>query len=1080
MADTKRFGRIRMPVISVYIHTEHASYKITDDTASTQPTNVDKNKLAPSVISFKTTNAMSDDSATFSLVLGSKYGVLWDRVVNNNDLIEIYIDDNEDLLNSGSQATKNKAVMVGLVSEVSIIGDYASNQKTFQITGQSIAKVFSQFKIGMVSEVESEISAMGWLWDSGLSEDYFANSSSYSGDDDSDDSDSDSGSGSGSSGSSSLTAADKKRAGTRSDYKSTGTTKKDRMLNLCKQIGKRLGFTDWKYLGAQCGAESSWGNSGPGAHHNYTGIKYVGQAHASRGSKVRDGSGGYNAYFDSDTDWAVEYARIIAKMDRQSGYTIAKSTTSKQYATRIRKTGYYTAKVEDYTNLISGCYDSVVKYLKGKDSASSTSSSASDSTSSSSSSSSGDSSNYVSSEAISKEKANSEGVAFYGNNVAGIENALLERFQKYITLSYDNGAHDIWSFLDVTSIDSWTQWEKLMDSSSFTNFTGSLYELQKAVLRTPFNEMFYDFNSNNTNSNSQVARMIIRRTPFNPDDWVTLDQLTVDSTNVIEENISRSDREAYSVFVDNPATGFYTATGDSFAMGSYPQTNMDLIKTYGYSKLEVDDYYVTGADDTDWSVSGSTSDDTSTNVSIANNTGTKYTWSDVNEYFSRYSHVTLDQKQDKIAQVLATAANNISYHEAGALLGQYRANGYKMTKNDYDEVLDTENGGGTSNTGTDKLTYNAVNKLLKDSGENDESNFIVKGKKKFKDVSTEELVYLWNQSTFSDSANMRSITKKAYDKAIKHYKKADTENLQTKEIDTDTFQTTLYNWYANNPNWWSGTYTILGNPDARLGMIFNFRDNYLANNFSYPGRRFYIESVSHNFSFTEGFTTEVGVTRGLIAPKNIYSTIASEDPRFSEKYLWGTGVNYEGGSMGEASLGNTAFAADTTDTDTSDDADDDSGSGTIASVAKYAKKYIKDTYTKKTEVYSYGHPSERTKDNPFKKDLNGGYLVFDCSSFVYWCLREKGINPGQGVNTVAQFCKSSKFKKVSIPKSSTKGMKVGDLVIMYNRGHIMIYVGDGYMVGWNGSGSWDTTGGCKKKTVKQMGNHDGFVMRYKG
>ena len=175
--SSKRFGRLRMPIISLYVHTEHSSYKITDDTRAKtdQPTASDKNVLAPSVISFKTTNAMSDDSATFSVVLGPKEGVLWDRVVNVNDLIEIYVDNNEALLAGDKKSTANTAVMVGLVSEVAIIGDHSSNQKMYQITGQSISKVFSQFKIGMVSEVESQLSPLGWLWDSGISEDYYTN-----------------------------------------------------------------------------------------------------------------------------------------------------------------------------------------------------------------------------------------------------------------------------------------------------------------------------------------------------------------------------------------------------------------------------------------------------------------------------------------------------------------------------------------------------------------------------------------------------------------------------------------------------------------------------------------------------------------------------------------------------------------------------------------------------------------------------------------------------------------------------------------------------------------------------------------
>lgn len=1069
--SSKRFGRLRMPIISLYVHTEHSSYKITDDTRAKtdQPTASDKNVLAPSVISFKTTNSMSDDSATFSVVLGPKEGVLWDRVVNVNDLIEIYVDNNEALLAGDKTSTANTAVMVGLVSEVAIIGDHSSNQKMYQITGQSISKVFSQFKIGMVSEVESQLSPLGWLWDSGISEDYYTNGNGS--DDDSDSS----------------------ASGTNSDDLSDKSSKAYKNAKAIWNFWKGKGFSGAAIAGIMGNIAHEGGFTlTDRAQGHYSNSES--EAGISKGVSPIGGGGGpyqftpYTKYASLGSDkwldlsaqnkfvWSSEISGYmescpygsLGSYKKYAKLTNPESAAKHWFSMYERGASYNTAKSSSAKKIYSIFGGSGVKAdsskLGSETGASGTTSSGSSDTSDNSSS-----GGSMSASEIEAEKAASPdgGVDFYDNNVAGVETALLKRFEPYIVLTFDGGMFDIWDFLYTGDFDSWTDYEAMKDSSSFVNFTGSLYELQSATLRKPFNEMFYDFD--NTDGNNVVARMIVRRTPFNPEDWYALDMVNIDSTNVLSENISKTDREQYSVFVDNPATGWFTGYQDSFTLGSWPKTNEDLIKTYGYSKYEVSDYYVSGSSDKDWSVNGDSSSDedlTSTN----NAQGTKFTYNDVKIFLGKFAKTTIDQQSSQVAQAMANAANNISAYQAGKLVGTYKANAYMLSQDNYDDILNTAEGGGLANTGDHKLTYKKVKEFIKST--DSQKGFLTKAKAYFKNVSDEKLVAIYS------AAEDGSITKSAYDKAVKNYKKSPKGETETVTLqDTDYFQALLYNWYANNMNFWSGTYTVLGNPDIRLGMILNYTDNYLANKFKYPGRRFYIESVSHSFSFTEGFTTDIGVTRGLIAPTDLDG---KNDPRFTEKFMWGNYTNYKGGKMGEARIDSLAMSSgdsDDSDSSGSDDYSGEKGPEAAVKAMEYGMKFEKKNYKKRTEIYAYGGNGERGSTSPLEHDVNGNNLVLDCASFVYWCFKHVGITTG---NITGDIASDKQFKHISIPSSSTEGMKKGDLVMLYNCGHVMFYVGGGKLMGWNGSGSWDPSGGCAIVPLSYMGKHDGYALRLKG
>ena len=64
--------------------------------------------------------------------------------------------------------------------------------------------------------------------------------------------------------------------------------------------------------------------------------------------------------------------------------------------------------------------------------------------------------------------------------------------------------------------------------------------------------------------------------------------------------------------------------------------------------------------------------------------------------------------------------------------------------------------------------------------------------------------------------------------------------------------------------------------------------------------------------------------------------------------------------------------------------------------------------------------------------------TFDCSGFVYWCLRQAGVS--QKYLTSSGWRSVSNYQKVR----SLTDLKMGDVIVFY--GHVAIAMGDGTMI----------------------------------
>lgn len=1119
----KKAARLAFPQISIEVHTEHSQYKITNDSNNQIGIAVGQQAgvLSNSIVSFETQNSIGDNLGSCSIIVSGQT-IRWDKILNVNDIIILRVNSNE--LDT-DEPVYNTNIFTGLLSEVSLIGQYGNDSQMFQITAQSFAKAFTQFKIGLISQVEKQISNMGWLWDMNAQLDAMT----YE----------DGGDGGG--------------GGSVGGYLALGHYSKkleSKVRAVAKAVGGKLGIKP-AFIFAQLALETGMKENNLTQHNNLSGIIFVHQKGARAGSLQPAEDGGHPyAYYKSLNYYAGDYARIVKRAMKG-----AKPKTVEAFNHALKMAGYYTAPESQYLKNLKYW---TPRYGKGGGSGSSSSGSDSDSGVSNPSNTKVSSGQVNSDDAqIKKEQENSQGVPFFGNTAATIENNLIKRFKPYMVYSYDNNTKTLWDFLDYSNLQSWSDYEYLFDSSQFTNASGSLWDLMQNASRAPFNEMFFDSMANGQ------SKFVLRRTPFNPEDWNPLTTLTVDSTNLIDYEVSKTDLQQYSVFVVNPATPTLLGITDGMLLSAFPQTNLSLINYYGYSKFEVDDLYLSGKngdnnkdDDKDKDKDGkkkkddkkkdgkkskgkskpkvvkgqiaqggkpaplamsrayiqeagiATRDILPDNVNLQadkgkskpkkakvvkkkpvvkedkktglvskdNSAGKPYTAADVRKYFDSIGHNTIRMNKTKYAKALADAANNISAAQAYDLVNSYCANGYILNQATYNNIMQVDSGGGLPNNGTKPASYENMNDCIK-KAKGDLNAFMSIAKSTLKNVSDEFLRQVWQARD-----GKGNLTKKAYETVYKESRDAGNATGDAAATDLKVFTRMLYNWYADNFNFYSGTITISGNPDARVGTKVDVI-NYL-NRLQYgdTGMRFYLESVNHKFSYTDGFTTDLGVTRGMKMPSG-----DGDDPRFNN--LWGTSIDYKGGYMGEAPTTDLAYATEPAgggsgDSDGSDVSFDGAkGSEMAVKIAKYAYTFRKDANPKVNgrkvkEIYSLGGHGERGNKNPLTHDINQGYLVLDCSSFVYWCYKKFGITIGTITTTQAN---DKHFKKVKTG-NSCKNMKVGDLAFMNGCQHVMFYIGGSKFMGWNGQGSWDTTGGCKIETYKSLtvwAHLDGYVARLK-
>ena len=250
------------------------------------------------------------------------------------------------------------------------------------------------------------------------------------------------------------------------------------------------------------------------------------------------------------------------------------------------------------------------------------------------------------------------------------------------------------------------------------------------------------------------------------------------------------------------------------------------------------------------------------------------------------------------------------------------------------------------------------------------------------------------QASANEKKKAKASAKKAKEKAQMD---ADNVNLAKK------YSVFLANWYGDNNSFISGEIRVLGNPDYRPGTVLMRQD--VQRNIAYI---YYIESVSHEFSYTGGFTTVLGVTRGLPAEVNRFAHWNSSDsPLTKDKPGNGDLQLFTGGLFGEMTIGKLADKGfKENGSDDSDDSNDSSDGGSVGKGDDYPAKWRDAT--------------------PDHLGDDWGYLNRECTSFVAWRLSQAGRKNFSGLHNANQWYSGSGLELKKTPK-------VGD-VAWYNSG----------------------------------------------
>ena len=536
------------------------------------------------------------------------------------------------------------------------------------------------------------------------------------------------------------------------------------------------------------------------------------------------------------------------------------------------------------------------------------------------------------------------GLHFAGNTAAGIGNELMDRFV-YQYASYEfAGGKSLPDYLKH-SFTSWEQDESLADVTAFINYEGSIRQFLEDVAAKPFNELFFEYTSDGT------CVAIMRPTPFDSDKWGQLPTYKFTSDVVVEESFGKSDAEMYSVYVVQAPN---MMEFNSMDLGVYPKFHPDLVKKYGYKRLDAENRYLLSG-----TIASATQPDS---AAIEAGTVPAPSFDELLPFITENKYAdkeTLRTQRDLIYSEMVAKFPGLTKPLADAVLDALKDG--EFTRERYAQIL--------TNKGTEK-----------DQEANAE-----------KSVASEKL---------------------------------------------EKYTQRLFNWYCENVNFYNGDIRVLGNPLYRLGSRLQYEDFERDTIWE-----FYLESVQHEFSFTNGYTTILGVTRGL--PEN-------GTKRFTN--LWGKSEDFKGGYLGEMSLEDLlaqAQEANSTGAGGEGEGGGDWGSGTGSGGAMGALETAVATKARKS-TYVFG--GGRGGNNPFLSTP----IKVDCSSFIWWCFYLNGVTlkggkTGMTTDTIAA---DTQLKTISTRGSSKTAAKAklqkGDLVYFdtyKQNGHIGIYSGNGKFIG---------------------------------
>lgn len=575
------------------------------------------------------------------------------------------------------------------------------------------------------------------------------------------------------------------------------------------------------------------------------------------------------------------------------------------------------------------------------------------------------------------------------------------------------------------------------DSVSFLgNYNGSILQMIKDTASRPFNELFWSFEHVTCTFN-------YRPSPFDQDVWKTLPYIVVEPNDVIKEEVQPTDAQQYSIFKVTPSQQDDAA---GWIDGVAPITNLELLARYGYKIMNVDTDYFAGVDnddggggsedankdsdkDNDAKSSGDglktqNGSDTATNdeqaakrypdysaiqdlfsyaakennykgtnsksITVPDSAGGESTYAAVQKAITKKG-----QTKDGFIASARGLGTGLTDQQLGSMFSAYSiqsadntASGKSFTRDDYLKYADPNFVQTSAGMGKNYSALKSIDAMKKDP-EKAANQVIQALGQRLGPKQAYELV----QAAIKDKG---IPTEAEYKNILNKYKYSDTQDgvyaTGQKGVANNAsaivlaYTTKLFNWYADNAKFVSGTITINGTSGIEVGKRFYVHDT---NDQCYW--EYYIESVAHSYSFSSGWTTAIGVTRGFKVDA------VNSDMRFTQPYsFYGQGTNFVGGYFGEPDLetdrsdAKSKAASSSSSSDSTDDDDIDTNGGEdqdfkfknelgVDGEYKYletiARKCIKKFHmygiTSGYRPVAYDHGKRRAVDVAFPSSENG-------------------------------------------------------------------------------------------------------------
>jgi hypothetical protein len=595
----------------------------------------------------------------------------------------------------------------------------------------------------------------------------------------------------------------------------------------------------------------------------------------------------------------------------------------------------------------------------------------------------------------------------------------------------------------IYQFSSWTADESLVDVTPFVNYQGSIRQFLEDVAAKPFNELFFEF----TNDGKCVAFM--RPTPFDEDKWKSLPVKSISSEEVIQESFGKNDAEMYSIFVvQAPNIMEY----NSLDIGVFPKFHPALVEKYGYKRLDANNRYLISSGANAAITGGSTTSTAPTGTGVDTSLPV---WNALWAFVTKNKLTekeNLDKKEASVELLFNKAFPNMPNDLILGIIDSLKKG--ELTEQSYITLAEW-----SGNQGPSLPTYQTLMIFLQ-ANMLDVPETIRKNRNLVFSALTQEYPYMQTSliNGIINSLLDRKFTEDVYAELAAASGTTANNNGTTpnKNVAGDLlnqYTQRLFNWYCENVNFYAGDIRVVGSPDYRIGSRLNYGDQ------EEPAFwEFYIESVQHEFDFVGGYTTILGVTRGLQTDDG--------DKRFSN--LFGKSQDFKGGYLGEQPLdllfqegaaaqagngtGLTPTSAGTGGGGVVQIAYDPYGNPVAGSIPGGPTAMMAlntaSKMTSRAAVYSFGAGRGH---NPFYDSI----IYADCSSFIYWCYKTVGVTLNG--STTDSIKMDPRLKSIGVRGSNKNQvlslMQLGDLIWFDTYkvdGHIGIYSGNGKFIAISG------------------------------